>query len=235
MIGPALAVIQISLFYAVVLSELVLQVQKHRLINRALIHGEIRYQTEQNGEQASAFRLLGLFVILLVVMLATSILSNSVMSIPAALFILSIAGIGAFSSYGSACFPLIVGAFKGVKEEQQVIAIYMFLNYLGRLIISAGTIYLLVNLTSMLSTLDDINQLYTRVSESLVGIFSAVVLYLCFIKTLMISLPTNAKRQVEHLSFVLEENKHNAQVLKTYCALAIIVVIATVAVIEGTL
>lgn len=155
----------------------------------------------------------------------------NIIFLPAFIFILFIVISGVLISYGKHTVPLIIGALKGVTDERQLITIHMFLNYLSRLTISSGIIYLLVSLVSILSTLEDGTKLYLLISESLVGLITAIVIYLCLIKPLMISLQANSKGQLKH-TVVIEENKLNENVLRTYGLLTITIISITAVILE---
>ncbi|WP_206483231.1 helix-turn-helix transcriptional regulator [Thalassotalea sp. G2M2-11] len=231
LMGPALAVLIISFLYAIIFSELVIQVLKHNLIKQKLQSTPLNYKSEQAGGTATMTRITGMLLILLTVILAPSAIGANIFFMPAFIFIMLLVIVGAIISYGKLTLPLLIGALKGVTEERQLITIHMFLNYLSRLTISSGIIYLLVSLVSLLSTLDDGSKLYLHISESLIGPITAVVIYLCLIKPLMISLHANSKGQLK-LSLVNEENKLNENMLKTYGLLTIAVVCITTVILE---
>ena len=231
MMGPALAVLMISFLYAIIFSELVIQVLKHNLIRHKLQCTALKYKSEQSSGKATITRIAGMLFISLTVILATSIIGANILFIPALTFILSLVIVGAVISYGKLTAPLIIGALKGVTEERQIITIHMFLNYLSRLTISAGIIYLLISLISLLSNLDDYTKLYFHISESLVGLITAVVIYLCLIKPLMISLQANSKGRLKQL-VVNEENKLNEDLLKTYGLLTVAIICITAVILE---
>lgn len=67
MMGPALAVLIISFLYAIIFSELVIQVLKHNLLRHKLQSTPLSYKSEKSSGKATLTRIAGMFLISLTV------------------------------------------------------------------------------------------------------------------------------------------------------------------------